>query len=73
MYYSFAFKELHGKLETEFNGTYAVYQDAWKQWCEFLTPDQQDNIESGGFYSASPAPGLRILVINSMLGHNKNW
>ena len=44
-----------------------VLQEWAKVWGGDLNPVQLEQLEKGGFYEAEPAPGLRVLSLNTVI------
>ncbi|CAG9761859.1 unnamed protein product [Ceutorhynchus assimilis] len=44
-----------------------------QEWSKWLTESQKETIAKGGFYTISPVPGLRLIVLNSNVAYTECW
>ncbi|KAH3885331.1 sphingomyelin phosphodiesterase-like [Dreissena polymorpha] len=65
-----SFPPIYIQGNNSINWLYQVTADNWRNW---LPPDTASTIKKGGFYSASPFPGLRVISLNMNMCNNGNW
>ncbi|CAH0560165.1 unnamed protein product [Brassicogethes aeneus] len=50
-----------------------LYELVAQEWSSWLPTSALETIRHGGYYTVSPRPGFRVIVLNSNVCYNLNW
>lgn len=50
-----------------------LYEHVWSLWSKWLPAEAEETVLRGGYYTASPSKGHRIVALNSMDCYLYNW
>lgn len=50
-----------------------LYDHVAELWSDMLSPDALETVKSGGYYTTSVRPGLRIIALNNNVCFTFNW
>ncbi|KAH8332330.1 hypothetical protein KR074_001319 [Drosophila pseudoananassae] len=50
-----------------------LYEHVWSLWKKWLPAEAEDTVKKGGYYTASPSQGHRVVALNSMDCYLYNW